>query len=215
MSWQCWVRKPVKFLCARPAVIRYEGLLAPRKGPAADPVFGSSVWKLRTQGQAQMPKGERSAASPPFSGAAPASEGAPGAGWEPCAHSCHFPETSSALPVRGWCHHLHPHLCPRRELPLEPLPGSGASVSSSHTHNPLLRKAFRSTLKQVQAARHGTLVYCCLPCRNNQAASFLKPSEECECPLGEKIKDKNKLQNPGVEVKYTKVSKWHFFFRGS
>ena len=63
-----------------------------------------------------------------------------------------------------------------------------------------------------QAAQHGTLVYLYLH-RNNQAATFLKLNEECECPLGgEKIKDKNKLQNPGLDKKHAKVSKLVCFF---
>lgn len=66
----------------------------------------------------------------------------------------------------------------------------------------------------VQAARRGTLL-CLYLHRNNQAATFLKLSEEGECPLREE-KMKNKLQNPGLDKEYTKVSKclfwWVFFF---
>lgn len=57
MCWQCWVRKPVKFLHARPAVSRCEGLLTPLKGPTTHPAFSSPVRKLWAQGQVQMPKG--------------------------------------------------------------------------------------------------------------------------------------------------------------
>ena len=60
-----------------------------------------------------------------------------------------FPVTSSALPCQEMVPSA-PHLCPRCEVPLEALPWqplSGLSVSSLHTHNLLLSKAFRSTFK--------------------------------------------------------------------